>query len=211
MANGSGPRPIRALTQDQAKRTLLSRLSGTQQRVGVIDRTHQISTRLGMRPNRVYLVWARWTGAERGEGDQLILQRIEILPTPMVSDLTSVALNPYSAGKLPVGAVRIDQISAGRYREDYLRGTLIPSDPLFGQAGTPINVQTEDFWVEVQEDGRNVPLGQQAERKRFRIFGGPFLSPCCTQYSVIVERMSEDMRRDGQPPPFGDSVPHSPG
>ena len=202
-----GPPPIRALKQIEAKRTLLSRLSGRQERVGVIDRAHQIPTRLGIRPNRVFLTWATWTGEERGEGEQQILQRIEILPTPKVSDLTAVALNPYSAGKLPVGSVRIDQISAGRYREDYLRGILIPSDPLFGQTGRPLDPKKDDFWFEVQEDGRNIPLGEQTERKRFRILGGPFLSPCCTQYSVIIERMSEDPLRNGQMPPFGDPVP----
>ncbi len=198
--------PLRPLRQDEAKRTLLARLSGTQQRVGVIDRARQIETRLGMRPNRVFLTWATWSGAERGEGEQAILQRIEILPTPRVSDLSSVALNPYSAGKLPVGSVRIEQISAGRYREDYLLGKLVPSDPLFGQTGRALDVAKEDFWFEVQEDGRNIPQGEQASRKRFRIFAGPFLSPCCTQYTVIVERSSEDMQRNGQPPPFGDPV-----
>lgn len=205
-----GPPPIRALKQTEAKRTLLSRLSGTQQRVGVIDRAHQIPTRLGMRPNRVFLVWATWSGAERGEGSQSILQRIEILPTPKVSDLTAVSLSPYSAGKLPVGSIRVDQISAGRYREDYLRGILIPSDPLFGQTGSPLDPVKDDFWFEVQEDGRNIPLGEQAERKRFRIFAGPYLSPCCTQYSVIIERMSEDPLRNGEPAPFGDPVPATP-
>ncbi len=205
-----GPPPIRALKQIETKRALLARLSGTQERVGVIDRVHQIPTRLGMRPNRVFLTWATWSGAERGEGEQTILQRIEILPTPKVSDLTAVALNPYSAGKLPVGSVRVDQISAGRYREDYLRGILIPSDPLFGQTGRPLDPKKDDFWFEVQEDGRNIPLGEQAERKRFRILGGPYLSPCCTQYSVIIERMSEDMQRNGQPPPFGDPVALTP-
>jgi hypothetical protein len=206
-----GPPPIRPLKQIETKRTLLARLSGTQERVGVIDRAHQIPIRLGMRPNRVFLTWATWTGEERGEGEQQILQRIEILPTPKVSDLTAVALNPYSAGKLPVGSVRIDQISAGRYREDYLRGILIPSDPLFGQTGRPLDPKKDDFWFEVQEDGRNIPLGEQAERKRFRILGGPYLSPCCTQYSVIIERMSEDPFRNGQMPPFGDPVPLTPG
>lgn len=196
--------PLRGLSQAQAKRTLLARLSGTQERVGVIDRAHQIAVRLGQRPNQVFLTWTRWTGAERGEGTEQVLRRLELTPTPVVSDLTSVALNPYSAGKLPVGAVRIDQISAGRYREDYLTGKVIPPELLHGQTGAPIDEARDDFFFEVVEDGRNLPQGERAQRKRFRILAGPYLSTCCTQYSVIVERMSEDMQRDGQSTYAGD-------
>jgi len=192
--------PIRPLNAMQVKRTLLARLAGTQARPGVIDRAHQIATNLGMRPNRVFLTWTRWTGARRGEGEERLLARVELLPTPQVSDLTGISLNPYSAGKLPIGSVRVEQISAGRYREDYLTGMLIPSEPLFGQGGTPRGGE-DDFFYELAEDGRNLPPGAEPARKKFRILGGPYLSTCCTQYAVILERASEDMQRSGQPSP----------
>lgn len=196
--------PLRGLSQAQAKRTLMARLAGTQERVGVIDRAHMIAVRLGQRPYQVFLTWTRWTGARRGEGEEQVLRRVEIAPTPVVSDLSAVSIQPYSAGTLPVGSVRVEQISAGRYREDYLRGKLIPPEPLHGSVGTPLDEVRDDFFFEVVEDGRNLPMGERAQRKRFRIFAGPFLSTCCTQYSVVLERMSADMERDGQSTYSGD-------
>ena len=184
---------LRALDPLQARRTLLSRLAGTPDRPGVIDRSRQIATNLGMRPYLVELVWTAWSGSERGEGTERELVRVALLPTPQVKDLTSIALSPYSAGKLPVGSIRVDEISAGRYTEDLLRGLKLPD-------GAALDERRMDFTWEVREDGRNLAPGQLAERKKFRVMAGPHLSACCTQYSVVLERASKDPSRGGAPP-----------
>ncbi len=182
--------PIRALEPDRARRTLLARLAGTPERPGVIDKARQIATNLGARPYRVFLVWTRWTGERRGEGQEGELARFELLPTPKVEDMTSVAMNPYSAGKIPVGAVRVSEVSAGRHSEDVLRGLVIP--PLYEP-----RADEDDFFYEVMEDGRNT--NAPVERKRFRLMAGPHLSSCCTQYSFVLDRSAKDETRAGVP------------
>ncbi len=184
---------LHGLDAGQARQSLLARLAGTPTRPGVLDRARQIAVNLGARPYRVELVWTTWTGAERGEGTEREIARLELLPTPQVTDLTSVALNPYSAGKLPVGSVRLSEVSAGRYTEDLLRGLRLPD-------GSELDEQRMDFYVDVHEDGRNLAPGASAERKRFRVMAGPHLSPCCTQYALVLERTSKDPSRDGAPP-----------
>ena len=194
---------LRALDPLQARRTLLARLSGTPDRPGVIDRSRQIATNLGMRPYLVELVWTGWSGAERGEGTERELVRVQLLPMPQVKDLTSIALNGFSAGKLPVGSIRVDEISAGRYTEDLLRGLKLPTGEKFDE-------KRMDFTWEVREDGRNLGSGELAERKKFRVMAGPHLSACCTQYSVVLERASKDPSRSGAPaggPELYGSVP----
>lgn len=184
---------LAGLSAAQARGTLMARLAGTAARPGVIDRARQIAVNMGARPYRVELVWTTWTGAERGEGTERELARLELLPSPQVTDLTSVALNAFSAGKLPVGSVRLSEVSAGRYTEDLLRGLRLPD-------GSRLDERKNDFYFDVHEDGRNLAPDELAERKRFRVMAGPHLSSCCTQYSIVLERASKDPNRMGAPP-----------
>lgn len=169
-------------------RTLVARLGGRPGKLGVVDRIRQIATNLGARPHRVFLVWTRWSGERRGEGREEVLSEKEILPTPKVTDLSSVVFNPYAAGKLPVGSVSVTEISTGQYSEDELRGWKLPD-------GGRLDEKTGDFFWEVREDGRTA--GRQPERRRFRLLGDVFLDAENVQFRAVLERASEDRNRDG--------------
>ncbi len=188
------PRP-RPLNPIEATRTLANRLGKR------VDNLRQFSTKFGTRSKRVFLVWTKVTGEERGEGDENILYRIELLPTPRVSELTAVSRRPLIEGSLSDGGVRVDEISVYRYTEDMLRGLVVPGEP--GQPGTPIApVGAErltnpriDFFYEIVDDGRQ---GEgRAARQRFQLIGYPARLESRVQFAVFLQRSSADMGRDG--------------
>lgn len=117
---------IGPLTAHQARTSLAHRLTAR------VDRLRQRLTSAGLRSDRVFLVWTTFSGAHRGEGEETEVARVELLPTPRVSDMTAVNFNPFSAGILPNGVIRVDRVS-GRMTEDQLRGLAIP----LGADGAP--------------------------------------------------------------------------
>lgn len=181
---------VKPLTAFEAKHSLAHRrFAGTPEKRGIADKIRQLNTKLGIRPNRVFLVWTQFSGVDRGEGAERELARVELLPTPKVQDLTSIALNPYSAGKLPVGSVRIDEISAGAYTADQLKGLKIPG--LKDEYILPPNVS---FFIEMYEDGRGDP---EPVRMRYRVMAGPFRNAGNVCWTMILDRASEDESREG--------------
>lgn len=185
-----------------------------------VDRLRQRLTTFGLRPYVTWLVWTRWGGAERGEGHESILAQIPILPRPKVVDLTSVSLSAYSAGILPVGSVRIEQISAD-FSEDVLMGLALPQQAYLDACGAPrlpsgalppdmlhrtaaesltpfvrerdAIKQPFEFFYEIVEDRPRV------QRKRFRPVSTPFRDAENFQWTVTLERESVDRHRDGSP------------
>jgi hypothetical protein len=173
---------IRPLTPGQAGKTLAHKLG-----VGLVPRLRQLATNFGIRPYRCFLVWGKWTGEERGEGFDVELLRMEILPTPKVENLDALTFSLVNAGTLPVGSVRVSQISS-YFTYDQLKGLMVP-------------VQHEDqvpepyeFYWEVVEDGRgdNPPV-----RAKFRPASVPFRRAGKPDWTVILERISEDNLRSG--------------
>lgn len=202
---GSGQ--LRTLTARQAAATLAQRF------VPLADRMRQKLTDFGLRPYATYLTWTRWSGELRGEGRESLERRIALVPNPMVEDLTAVALQPYAAGVLPTGSVKISRVSP-RYPQDLLMGLVMPCDPqasLRSQlaGGSPVDPMTEaiatesvpepwEFFYEVVEDGRS-NQGRPARRERFRPLAAPFLDAGALGWTVVLERVSRDMARDGAP------------
>lgn len=180
------PRP-RPLQPFQARRTLANRLTR------VADNLRQFCTTFGVRPYRVFLVWSRFDGEERGEGTEREIARIELLPTPKVGELTALQQGPYAAGVLTTGTLRLDKISAG-YTAAQLTGLQVPN---MGQQ--PDMPQRVDFWYEVREDGRG---GDQPVPLRFRLSASPFRAAGKVSWSVILEAQNEATGLDGIPP-FG--------
>jgi hypothetical protein len=177
------PRPLRP---DELARTLVGRFErkpGGQP--GLADKLRQLHTKFGARSRRVFLCWYRWTGEEEGEGQAVLLREIEILPTPLVSDLTAILRNPYSAGQLPVGTVRVDEVSAA-IAEDTLLGRLAPGGP-------PIEGPVV-FFFEIAEDGRS---GAPALRNRYRLAGAPSRKETDVCWTLLLERASNDRTRPG--------------
>lgn len=176
------PKP-QPLIPQQARNTLANRF------VGLADRLRQLNTRFGIRPYRVFLVWTLASGEERGEGEERVTLRHEILPTPKLDDMSAVARSPYAAGTLPVGSVRVSEITQ-TLTADMLTGKLMPDGRKVDDSG-PMN-----FWWEVVEDGRG---DDPAERWRFRMAAEPYRQPGRVQWSVLLERQSADPERLGQP------------
>lgn len=178
------PRPLQPF---EAKRTLAHRLRRQ------VDRLRQFSTKFGLRPYRVFLVWTTFDGEERGEGVEREIARIEILPTPKIAELTALQNNPYVAGILTTGSVRLERISAG-FTQAQLSGLEIPGK---GQvADMPRRV---DFWYEVREDGRG---GDRPVPLRFRLSTQPSRVAGNVSWVVMLERQDEATQEDLLPP-FG--------
>lgn len=193
------------LTQEQARNSLAHKLSG------VADNLRQLSTRFGLRPQRVFLVWTEWSGEHRGEGTESLLAEVELLPTPRVSDATALARRGYSAGAIPEGTLRVDQISAGRYTADMLWGLRIPDDGagrvLSESEAEPSSKSNVDFWYEMQEDGRG---DNPARRERFRLFSSPHREAGSLYWSVNLESASEPRNRAGDSTQIGLNEADSP-
>lgn len=176
------PRPLSAF---QAKRSLANRFGR------LADNVRQLATKLGIRPYRVFLVWSQYDGQVRGEGNESVIARVEVLPTPRVSELTSVQLALYGAGNLPTGTLRIDQISVAKWNEAQLMGRALPTDT--DAEHIPPHY---DFWYEIVEDGRG---GNEPMRTRYRLLGVPFRNAGGVQWGVLVERQQDDATPNGQP------------
>lgn len=176
----------RNLTPSEARNSLANRLAR------VADRGRAIDARLGNRPYQVFLCWTRWSGDERGEGLEEVVCRIPIVPTPVVADLTSIALSPFGAGVLPVGSVRVTEVSV-TYSLETLMGRVVPNRRE-DQVPHPY-----DFFYEVVEDGRHQACDGPPARPRFRLLSSPFLDAPKQQWVLVLERQSGDMGKDGKP------------
>ena len=116
------------------------------------------------------------------------MNRREILPTPLVENLDAVARSPLSAGILPIGAIRVSEISVASFTADDLAGRSFPV------RGAEHVEEPYSFYYEVQEDGR---LDNPAERQKYRLAAQPLLVADDVQWKVLLERISEDAHRDG--------------
>lgn len=176
---------VRPLRGDEVNRTLTAGL------VRHVDLIRQIATTLGTRPYRVFLIHLRWTGARRGQGVPEVISEREILPTPQVSDLTSLPELLQPTGRVEEGGLSVSEISA-RYSEDDLRG-LTPDliDPTNPRTLLP---NVEFFWEVVeQRPNRPAPV-----RRRFTMGAAPVSSKDSLQWRVELTRQDYDRGRGGQ-------------
>ena len=194
------PRP-RPLTPHEARRTLANRLGPK------ADRLRQLATKFGARPYRVTLVWTKWTGSSRGEGDELVIREMEILPTPKVQTLDSVSFSIFHAGTIPVGSVRLTEVSLG-ITYDMLNGHALPKqeeDPCDEVWQEWCKCKEEqhadqipqpfDFFYEVCEDGRG---DDPPVRQKYRLLNVPFREATKVYWSLMLEKIAEDRGRDGR-------------
>lgn len=165
----------------------------------------QLNTKFGLRAERVFLVWQEWTGDVVGEGQPEVRARVELLPTPRVSSMNAISRRPYAVGVFPEGTLMVDQISAGAYTKDVLRGLRIPPDSTIapradvGQALNPVGVELAndskvDFWWEIVEDGRG---DEVPSRSRYRVFGTPERKEGSLYWAVVLQRADESLNRMG--------------
>ncbi len=178
---GERLRGIRPLTRLEARASLASRLGR------VADRARQVATRLGARPYRMWMVWARWTGARRGEGRFEVLREMEVLPTPKVATLDSVTFSIFHAGTVPEGSIKVSELSV-RYTFDELQGHMVP------ELHEDVIPAPYEFFYEVREDGRG---DAEPVRQRYSVMSYPFRDAENAQWTMLLQRVSEPRNRDG--------------
>jgi hypothetical protein len=169
----------------------------------------------------VYLVWTKWSGEERGEGDEREIASVRILPSPDVQDLSAISYDPRAAGVLPSGTVRVNRVNS-LLSADSLAGRSIPPQAYFDGCGlsygsgvkSPQQLgmtdaekvlargaprpgehieQPYEFFYEIVED--DVP---NAQRQKFRLASFPFKRPGQFDWIILLERVSEDRTRSGE-------------
>lgn len=163
-----------------AGRTLMQSL------VPCVDGIRDLYTCLGTRSYVVVLVRTKWSGGERGTGVEEIVSEETILPVPRVGPVSSMNRVNEPVGLLEQGELKVDQISA-RYTEDHLLG--MPVD------GSKMPYDENFYW-----ELRVIPAdGSPQVRRRFFPKGVPNLDMMQVQWSVQIERASQDRGRGGDP------------
>ncbi len=157
----------------------------------------------------MFLTWTKWSGAERGNGDETILLRVELLPTPRCTDSAALTRRPWASGQFPEGSLRVDRISV-QLTQDNLAGRVMPmnlppsyyahrssqGEPVGGTRFDPKSDPQRDFFYELVEDGRG---DDPADRQRFRVLGRPWRDAGNVHWAVMLEEASETTDRAGEP------------
>jgi hypothetical protein len=158
--------------------------------VPVVDTIRQLYSQFGMRSYCVYLVHVAWSGQRRGEGEQVELSRVEILPTPQVQDMGATGLNLPAFGLTEGGGISVEQISC-RYTEDDLLGkTPDLQDPAFPATGW---VNREFFWEVVE----NRPSDPAPVRRRYVPDAVPMLTRDIFQWKIHLTKQDYNNDRRG--------------
>lgn len=169
----------------QVRQTLASRL------VPVVDKIRRLNSSFGIRPYRVFMVHTQWSGGEPGAGDETILSRIEILPTPRVRGMESIDTNVLSTGLTEEGTVTVDQISARLTEDDLLGRTPDLNDPnLRRTMAAPVDF----FWEVIEARGSN----PNSVIRRFNPRGIGGLSRDGFQWSITLVKQDYDRGRNGE-------------
>lgn len=166
-------------TAMEMSRTLGQRLICT------ADSLRDLFTQFGLRPYKVRLVRVRWAAGERGVGVPLVEHTLDILPTPLLQDLTAVTEVVNPVGLDEIGSVLVSEIS-GRFTEEELRFLL--------RDGTPPGPDEEIFW-EIEFPRTD---GYPSIKRRFFMRSAPFYSAGQFQWQVRLERAHEDRARTGE-------------
>jgi hypothetical protein len=156
--------------------------------VPTVDKLRDLATKFGIRPYEVHVIRTRWSGGERGVGEEYIVQDVMILPTPKVSDLTGLNIQIESIGSIEAGSLRITQISMA-YTEDQLSGK--------DSNGNPPGDE-EQVYYEIYIPGSDGTLANGV-RRRFTIISAPTLKAGSVQWQVMLGRTAGDRDRAGGP------------
>jgi|SRR5215831_10802090 len=166
--------------------TLASRL------VPVADKVRNLKAKFGIRPYRVFMIHAYWTGKRRGDGQIVIASERELLPVPRVRDIDSVRRVVRSTGLTEEGDIVIDEISA-KYAEDDLTGRTPDNiDPAIPRTA----LKTAEFWFEVRESRAVTPA--TAPRRFSPPVAAPRLSRDGLQWMIVLTKQGNDRGRRGE-------------
>jgi len=155
-----------------------------QRLVPVVDKARDKLTKFGFRPYRVQIVRTRYAGQRRGMGPEQVLGQLEILPTPLVVDVSSLKEVVTPIGLNEQGLIQLQKIS-GRYTEEHLLGSGSDgSDP-------PPN---ETLYYEIEFFRRD---GLPSEKRRFVRDSLPSWNATSFEWTVVLVSALENRSRDG--------------
>jgi hypothetical protein len=153
--------------------------------VPVADNLRDLQVKLGIRTYQVRIIKTRWTGGYRGDGVEIIVSSMDVLPTPLVDNVGNLSEQVQSYGLVEDGTMQISEIS-GRYTESEVLGWASPSQP-------PADDE-QVFWeVEYpQTDGRGV------RKRRFLPITAPAYNAENLQWTVTVTRSNPERGIGGE-------------
>lgn len=166
------------------------RLGGTlaQKLIPVADGIRNLFTRFGLRTYKVRIVRVSWAGGRRGLGVPTVVRELDIMPTPLVQDLTTLTEIATPVGLDEAGVIVVSEIS-GRFTDDQLR--FLDND---GEEPGP----DENVFYEIEYPQPGGPSVTSVKR-RFYLQGAPYYSAGRFQWSIRLVRVNEDRSRQGDP------------
>jgi hypothetical protein len=154
-----------------------------QKLIPVADRVRDLFTKFGMRPYKVRVVRVRWSSGQRGVGTPVIEAALDLLPTPLVQDLTTMTEIVQPIGLDEVGVISVSEIS-GRFTDAQLR--VMKED---GQAPGP----DEEVFYEIEfpkPDG-------SSDKRRFYLRAAPHYFAGKFYWQVRLEKAHADRQENG--------------
>lgn len=157
-----------------------------QRLIPTVDRMRDKLTKFGFRPYRVRILRCQSAGPRRGMGPESVIGELELLPTPLVVDMSSLQEVVTPLGINEQGSIQLQKIS-GRYTEEQLL--------LLGPDGSqpPPNVTV---YYEVEFFRRD---GRPAEKRRFVRDSAPTWNPTSVEWMITLVNVNEKRTRDGSP------------
>lgn len=144
-----------------------------------------LKTKLGARNYEVRLVHTQWVGEDNGQGEEVVISDVPLLPTPKVTDLNALDIQVLVAGAHELGVLQVTEINP-MLGEDFLRGW---------QNGQPPPPGVNFYW-EVQFFRG---LGQGSDRRRFVLSAVPTQDTTAFQWRATITRAQGDRTRAGFP------------
>jgi hypothetical protein len=149
--------------------------------IPVADKIRDLHTVFGGRVYTVSIYRTRWSGGSRGLGDETIIFKQDIRPTPRITDLGTLTqiLNP--TGLDESGTIQLSEIS-GRFTEDSLLG-------IDTEGREPL--ESDHVFYEIEF------VGRPSVRRRFGLRSAPNYKPYQFQWFITLQKLDEDRARDG--------------
>ena len=160
------------------KKTLAQRF------IPLADDLRNLLTRFGLRVLKVRIVKVRWGNGRRGTGAPMVESTLDILPTPLVQDLSTLTEVANPVGLDEVGSILVSEIS-GRFTEDQVR--FLDTD------GRQPGPDEEIFW-EIEFPRID---GKPSVKRRFALRSAPMYFAGRLQWQVRLERAHHDRGRNG--------------
>ena len=152
--------------------------------IPVADKLRDQFTRFGLRPYKIRVVRIQWSAGDRGVGTPVIISEIDILPTPLVQDLSMVTEIVHPIGLDEAGTIIVSQVS-GRFTDEDLR--------FAGKHGEPPGPDEEVFY-EIEFPRAD---GLPGDKRRFYLRSAPHYYADQFEWHLRLEKSHEDRARNG--------------